>query len=190
MELFLYLFRLKQFLNVCKFLFMAITQKQIIGLILLSIFFGFIRNYFLETPLSLLKEKRILETVEIQTSNNGEFIFDLPEDLTEPLTITIETVDYLRITNQSIIIDARDEEDFNKGRISGAINIPYDYYEEFEFQLDEIDLEKILIIYCSGGECSLSIDLADYLMLDRGFFNVLVYEGGWPEWKETGRPIE
>lgn len=190
MELFLFLFRLKQFLNVCKFLFMTNTQKQIIGLILLSIFFGLIRNYFLESPLSLLKEKRIFETIEVQTNNNGEFTFDLPKDLTEPLNITIETVDYLRITNQSIIIDARDEEDFNKGRIKGAINIPFDYYEEFEFQLDDIDLEKILIVYCSGGECSLSIDLADYLMLDRGFFNVLVYEGGWPEWKGAGLPTE
>ena len=173
-----------------KFLFMAITQKQIISLILLSIFFGLVRNYFLDEQLTLIKEKRVLDVVEIRTDNKGEFSFELPENLTEPLIVDVEIVEYLRMKNQSIIIDARDEEDYNNGRILSSINIPYDYYEEFEFQLDGIDLEKILIIYCSGGKCSLSIDLADYLMLDRGFFNVFVYEGGWLEWIEKGLPIE
>ena len=113
-----------------------------------------------------------------------------PEDLTEPLNVTIDIVEHLRSNGEAIIIDARDEADFNNGRILGSINIPYDYYEDYEYQLDEVDLEKILIIYCSGGECSLSIDLADYLMQDKGFFNVLIYEGGWPEWKDSGNPIE
>ena len=74
----------------------------------------------------------------------------------------------------AIFIDARDEEDYKLGHIQNAINIPFDYYEDFEYQLDDVDLEKILIIYCSGGECSLSIDLADYLIQERGFFNVLI----------------
>lgn len=177
-------------INVRKFLIMAILYKQIFHIILLSLILALARNFMLEEPLPLLKEKRIVETIEVEKSESGEINFELPENLTEPLNVTIEIVNHLRINNKVIIIDARDQEDFNLGRILGSINIPFDYYEDYEEQLDDVDLEKILIIYCSGGECSLSIDLADYLMQERGFFNVLIYEGGWPEWKESGLPIE
>ena len=169
---------------------MVTSIKQIIVIIILSLVLGIVRNSFLDEPLSLIKEERILDSLEVKKGKDGIFIFELPEDLTEPLMVNIDAVDYLRNLELALIIDARDEEEFINGRISGSINIPYDYYEDFEFQLDEIDLEKILIIYCSGGECSLSIDLADYLMMDRGFFNVLVYEGGWLEWKNSRLPTE
>ena len=169
---------------------MANLNKQIFHILILSLILGIVRNYFLEEPLPLIKEKREIETLNFEKSESGEFQFELPEDLTEPLNVTMDIVEYLINLEKALIIDARDEADFNNGKIIGAINIPYDYYEEFEFQLDDIDLEQIIIIYCSGGECSLSIDLADYLMQDRGFFNVLIYEGGWPEWNENGMPSE
>ena len=47
---------------------------------------------------------------------------------------------------------------------------------------------NIFIIYCSGGECSLSFDLADYLFSEKLFEKILVFEGGWPEWKDAGYP--
>ena len=169
---------------------MANIYKQIIQILILALVLGLIRNIFLEEPLPLIKKERILETIEMDKTESGEFKFELPEDLTEPLNVRIDVVKYLQLQKNSLIIDARDEEEFNIGKIEDAINIPYDYYEDFEYQLDDIDLEKILVIYCSGGECSLSIDLADYLMQERGFFNVLIYEGGWPEWKESGLPSE
>ena len=126
---------------------MVTSIKQIIVIIILSLVLGIVRNYLLDEPLSLIKEERILDSLEVKKGKDGIFIFELPEYLTEPLIVNIDAVDYLRISELAIIIDARDEEDFNNGRISGSINIPYDYYEDFEFQLDEIDLEKILIIY-------------------------------------------
>ena len=181
---------MNQPLKVRKFFIMANLYKHIIHIILIATLLGIIRNYLLDEPLSLFKEKRVIETIEMEASESGEFVFELPEDLTEPLNVTIDIVEHLRSNGEAIIIDARDEADFNNGRILGSINIPYEYYEDYEYQLDEVDLEKILIIYCSGGECSLSIDLADYLMQDKGFFNVLIYEGGWPEWKDSGNPIE
>ena len=169
---------------------MVTSIKQIIVIKILSFVLGIVRNYFLDEPLTLIKKERILDALEVKKGEDGIFIFELPDDLTEPLMVNIDAVDYLRISELATIIDARDEEDFNNGRILGSINIPFDYYEDFEFQLDEIDFGNFLIIYCSGDECNLSIDLADYLMMDRGFFNVLVYEGGWPEWKNSGLPTE
>ena len=46
------------------------------------------------------------------------------------------------------------------------------------------------MIYCSGGECSLSIDLAEYLFDEIGIDKVYIYEEGFPNWKEKGHPIE
>ena len=58
-----------------------------------------------------------------------------------------------------------------------AINILTNHYQD------------LYIIYCSGGECSLSLDLADILFFDNGFENVFVFEGGLPEWEEAGYPL-
>ena len=45
--------------------------------------------------------------------------------------------------------------------------------------------------YCSGGECDLSMDLANELMgEDWGFSRVFVFDGGLPQWIEAGYPVE
>ena len=167
---------------------MKILYKDIFYIFLFSLLLGILRNFFLEEPLTLIKKKRQIKTIKLVEDSNIQF--DLPENMTEPHNVTIEVVEYLRKKDTTIIIDARDEDDYKNGHIKGAINIPFDYYEDFEYLLNDVNLESIVIIYCVGGECSLSIDLADYLMQERGFFNVLIYEGGWPEWKESGYEIE
>ena len=126
---------------------MVTSIKQIIAIIILSFVLGIIRNYFLDEPLKFLKKERILNALEVQKSEGGKITFELPENLTEPLIVNMETVDYLKSSNSAIIIDARDKEEFDIGRISGSINIPYDYYEDYEFQLDERDIVPNVYFY-------------------------------------------
>ena len=45
-----------------------------------------------------------------------------------------------------------------------------------------------IVVYCSGGACELSMDLAK-LMLENGRKKVLIYEGGYPEWQAAGYPV-
>ena len=90
--------------------------------------------------------------------------------------------------DSAIFIDARDPEDYNIAHIKNSINIPYDYFEDYEDLINSLDESAVYIIYCSGGECSLSLDLADYLYNEKLFDQVLVFEGGWPEWREAGYP--
>ena len=45
-----------------------------------------------------------------------------------------------------------------------------------------------IVVYCSGGDCELSMNLAK-LMLENGKRKVLVYEGGFPEWQGAGMPV-
>ena len=91
-------------------------------------------------------------------------------------------------TGSAIFIDARDPEDYKSGHIQEAINIPFDYYEDYEDLIDGLDETAIYIIYCSGSECSLSIELADYLYNEKLFEKILVFEGGWPEWQNIEYP--
>ena len=74
------------------------------------------------------------------------------------------------------------------GHIQNSLNIPYDYYEDYEDVIDELDDTATHVIYCSGGECSLSIDLADYLFNEKVFEKVLIFEDGWPERRDAGYP--
>lgn len=84
-----------------------------------------------------------------------------------------------------IIIDARREDDFNKAHIPGAINLfaLAEPNEKFE-KIMSIPMGKKYVIYCDGGNCDLSHQLANELLNSFGFTNVFVYEGGWEEWSK------
>ena len=135
--------------------------KQIVIIITLAVLLGLIRFIFLNDPdFFLIKKERIIQ--EITT-------FSVPEDMTEPMMINLEFAKYLFDEKTAVFIDARDAED----------------YEEV---MDALDSDGIYIIYCSGEECSLSIDLADYLYTVKLIDKLLIFEGGWPEWRDAGYP--
>ena len=155
-------------------------QKQIIFILSLAVFIGLLRSFFLDDPeFTLIKKERVIEEVAS---------FSLPDDMSGPMMVNLEFTKYHFDTGSAIFIDARDSEDYEAGHIQNAINIPYDYYEDYEDVIDGLDYEGIYIIYCSGEECSLSIDLADYLYTDKLIDKLLIFEGGWPQWRDAGYP--
>ena len=81
---------------------------------------------------------------------------------------------------------------FTEGHISGAINIYFesDSDDRIIEKLDGILNDDFLIIYCSGGDCDLSEELGNHLFEYLSYTNILLYEGGFPEWKEKGYPVE
>lgn len=83
-----------------------------------------------------------------------------------------------------LIIDARNDIDYANGHIDNAINIDAYLMDQTEYfkQITTLPRDKILILYCSGGNCDASEKLAKDI-LSFGFKNVLVYYGGWEEWK-------
>lgn len=92
-----------------------------------------------------------------------------------------------KILNQKdfLIIDARQPDSYNNGHIPGAINI---------FALDDPNVKvpkifdlptnKKIVVYCDGGACDLSEELAKELVGSFGFKDVFVYAGGWAEWEQ------
>lgn len=51
-----------------------------------------------------------------------------------------------------LIIDLRDKEDYLKGHIPSAINIPY---ENLEDEIHKLNPNKLIIFYCDRGNISL-----------------------------------
>ena len=155
-------------------------KKQILIIFSLAIFLGLLRYFLLnDQEFTLIKQKRIIEEIKS---------FAIPTDISGPMMVSLEFVKYHFDSGSAIFIDARDPEDYESGHIENAINIPYDYYEDYEAVMNGLDDTLIYIIYCSGEECSLSIDLADYLYNEKLIDKLLIFEGGWPQWRDAGYP--
>ncbi len=123
-----------------------------------------------------IPEKEIKETPDQSKNIN-------PKELKSVNLVQMKRI----VGNQDfVIIDARRPEDYNKSHIPGAINLfaLADPNEKFEIIMT-IPVGKKYVIYCDGGNCDLSHQLANEFLTSFGFTNVFVYEGGWEEWNKN-----
>lgn len=81
----------------------------------------------------------------------------------------------------AILIDVRPEIKYQKGTIPSSLNIPDTKFEEYYSVLKDIPMQKELIVYCGGYNCTKSPIVAQKLK-DKGYTNVKIYSGGEPEW--------
>lgn len=84
-------------------------------------------------------------------------------------------------------VDARPRRDFDQAHVPGALLLNE---EEWDALLPALIQEwtpaRQLIVYCDGGGCQASKEVAARLR-DAGLSPVSVLRGGWPEWrKEVG----
>ncbi len=68
-----------------------------------------------------------------------------------------------------------------------AINIYFYSFEENENKLININKDEIIVTYCSGTDCDLSVLLGNKLA-EIGYKNVFVFFGGWLDWVEASYP--
>lgn len=99
----------------------------------------------------------------------------------ESATVTYEQMVKLVAKPEVMFIDARNAEEYGQGHIRDAKNI---FAPDFEKHIPEIialPRDKRIIVYCGGGACELSHEVAAN-MKNLGFQHVYVYAGGWNEW--------
>lgn len=109
------------------------------------------------------------------------------------LMTTDEVMLYMKEKKISIIVvDARSPEEFGLGHIPGAINIPdtdvENYYNKYQ---DRLKKAELIIVYCSGGSCGSSEEVASQL-IKKGIpvSKVAVHQDGLPGWIKAKNPIE
>lgn len=90
----------------------------------------------------------------------------------------------------TLFVDARSTEDYESGRIPGAISLPVGQFDErIESFMNQYPPDHPIITYCSGRTCQDSHQLAR-LLLEAGFSEVRIFIDGFPGWQAEGYPIE
>ncbi len=90
-----------------------------------------------------------------------------------------------------ILLDARKLEAYQEGHLPTAMPMPVSDFANAFGNLAGLltSFADPLLVYCSGADCDESVELAAKLR-DIGYTNVVVYAGGFDEWKAAGRPVE
>ena len=86
--------------------------------------------------------------------------------------------------NNLIVVDVRAAEDFEKGHIPGAINLPKDQWESVR----GLSKDKTNVVYCYTQQCHLAAN-ACVRFANKGY-PVMELEGGFECWKEHELDIE
>lgn len=113
-------------------------------------------------------QKTSNEQTEATQVNIGTY-YQIPQD--EAKKIMDEESDY-------VIVDAREQSEYDEGHIKGAIVIPY---TEIEQKAEEMlpDKEQLILVYCRSGRRS---KIAAQSLANMGYTNVKEF-GGIIDWQ-------
>lgn len=88
------------------------------------------------------------------------------------------------ISDSDILLDIRSKEEFDKGFIPNAINIPID---ELRDRISELDVNKNIYVYCLGGVRGY---LAQQILKQNGYKKILNLSGGYQLWDICNKEID
>ena len=117
---------------------------------------------------------------------------DLPQipAMDRPIQIQLPVAKQFFDAAGGFFVDAREPEEFDLGRIPGSINLPFDTAATDPVLLESLNTGgRPVIIYCGGGDCEVSLNLA-WLLLEAGHQRVTYFQGGYPAWVQSGYEIE
>ena len=91
---------------------------------------------------------------------------------------------------EGIVLDARNPEDYAEGHIPGARLLFFYNMNEYYLELENtLRASPLILTYCSDIHCEDSEFLANEL-LNLGHMSILVYKGGFEDWKSRQMSIE
>ncbi len=97
-----------------------------------------------------------------------------------------ETLAKMEGENRPLLVDVREESEWERGHIRGAVYLGKGIIErDIENLVD--DLNQEIILYCGGGYRSA---LAADSLQKMGFSNVASLAEGWRGWNDRGLPTE
>lgn len=106
----------------------------------------------------------------------------------DDLVISLENAEALYFDRRAVFLDARSKEQYRKGHIEGAINLPWeDFDRNVARVMADIPQDAIIVVYCDGEGCSLSRELATAL-LAQGYDRMHVLVDGWKLWQQYNLP--
>ena len=110
---------------------------------------------------------------------------EAPLDLASlPRDLDVQTTAELAQRSDVVILDVREQDEWDAGHIPGALFIPM---SEIQGRLSEVPKDKTVIVQCRSGNRSSQV--TDYLQ-QQGFTNVRNMAGGINQWQAAGLPVE
>jgi len=104
--------------------------------------------------------------------------------------VTPKQVEDMINAGTHVIFDARPEADYKAAHLPGAVSMPFQVVEEALVGAQALlTPAQPIVTYCSGEDCDESFLLTLYLK-QQGFTNVVLFAGGFSQWKAGGRPVE
>ena len=103
---------------------------------------------------------------------------------TLPALLDPATVNQIRDRADVLLIDVREQTEYNEGHIPGITLIPMG---EIPGRLAEIPKDKTVVVTCRSGNRSSQV--ASYLQ-QQGFTNIHDLQGGIVAWQQAGLPVE
>ncbi len=103
-----------------------------------------------------------------------------------------DTVERELASGDAVLVDIREAEELQGGRIDGSVHIPRGMLEfradpTSPYHREPLDPSKRVILHCaSGGRSALAADTLQQM----GYTNVAHLDGGIKAWQESGRPTE
>lgn len=115
----------------------------------------------------------------LQTRNAEEYFANKNTFTTGPVELS------KRIGSQDIVIvDVREQEDYEKGHIPGAINLPENQWQT----LRGLSARSVNVLYCYSQTCHLASRAAQFFA--RQGFPVMEMDGGFAAWKANEFEVE
>lgn len=90
-----------------------------------------------------------------------------------------------------VFLDARIDEEFDAGHVPQAFHLNSALFgtPAAADAMKALDPTQRVVIYCGGGDCDASKNLA-ILLQGAGYNRVHIFEAGFPAWVEKGFPVE
>ena len=101
-----------------------------------------------------------------------------------PRDVDVQTTAALREQPDVMILDVREQDEWDAGHIPGAVFMPMGQVPD---RLSEIPKDKTVIVQCRSGNRSSQV--TDFLV-QQGFTNVHNMTGGIKAWQTAGLPVE
>ena len=114
------------------------------------------------------------------TSKATEFSRAKTEFTTGPVEVSL----LIEADENINLIDVRKPEDYEKGHIPGALNLPRESWETFE----GLSSDRLNVIYCYSHVCHMAAK--GTLFFAEHDYPVMELEGGFEEWRRHGLPVE
>jgi rhodanese-related sulfurtransferase len=93
-------------------------------------------------------------------------------------------------SGEMILLDGRSQSDYESGHLPGAYHLGVaDFEKALRLFSSRFPKDTRFVIYCRGGDCSLSRRLAE-LLYDKGYVQLRIYWGGYNDWFLGGNPVE